>query len=94
MLQVNAQNLNVSCISIQIILGALLDTYLVTHNKDLFPYVKYKVHTVIKEDSLSYGAVVNDKALASCLSYLLARDKYSVYEVIQKQLKDPLKVRF
>ena len=53
----------------------------------------YKVHSLVKADTLSYGAVVNDATLASCLSSLLARDKYSVYELIQKQLKDPIEVQ-
>ena len=64
-----------------------------SHNKDLFAGEKYKVHKVVKEDTLSYGAVVNDTELATCLSYLLARDKYSMYEVIKRELKDTLQVQ-
>ena len=58
----------------------------------LFPNSEFKTDQIIKEDTLSYGAVVNDSHLEKCFRNLIAEDKYLLYDSTRKELTKTLKV--
>lgn len=73
--------------------GILLDNYQISHyTETLFPRSKFKIDEVLKEETLSYGAMVNDSFLAQCFSKLIAEDKYLIYDFTKKELNKTLKV--
>jgi len=72
--------------------GVLLDNYQISHyTETLFPSSEFKTDEIIKEETLSYGAVVNDTYLAKCFRGLIAEDKYLLYDFIRKELTKTLK---
>lgn len=72
--------------------GILLDNYQISHyTETLFPRSKFKIDEVLKEETLSYGAMVNDSFLAQCFSKLIAEDKYLIYDFTKKELNKTLK---
>ena len=73
--------------------GVLLDNYQISHYTDsLFPNSEFKTDQILKEDTLSYGAVVNDSHLEKCFRNLIAEDKYLLYDFTRKELTKTLKV--
>lgn len=72
--------------------GVLLDNYQISHyTETLFPRSKFKIDDVLKEETLSYGAMVNDSFLAQCFNKLIAEDKYLIYDFTKKELNKTLK---
>jgi len=72
--------------------GVLLDNYQISHYTDsLFPNSEFKTDQILKEDTLSYGAVVNDSHLLECFRNLIAEDKYLLYDLTRKELTKTLK---
>lgn len=70
-----------------------MDNYQISHHTEtLFPRSKFKIDEVLKEETLSYGAMVNDSFLAQCFSKLIAEDKYLIYDFTKKELNKTLKV--
>jgi len=57
----------------------------------LFPNSEFKTDQILKEDTLSYGAVVNDSHLEKCFRNLIAEDKYLLYDFTRKELTKTLK---
>ena len=75
------------------ITGVLLDNYQISHyTETLFPDSKFKTDEIIKVESLSYGAVVNDTYLRKCFRRLIAEDKYLLYDFTRNELTKTLKV--
>jgi len=58
----------------------------------LFPNSEFKTDQIVKEDTLSYGAVVNDSHLEKCFRNLIAEDKYLLYDFTRTELTKTLKV--
>ena len=78
---------------LRFLLGVLLDNYQISHyTETLFPSSEFKTDQIIKEVTLSYGAVVNDTYLEKCFRNLIAEDKYLLYDFIRKELTKTLKV--
>lgn len=78
-----------------IISGILLDNYQISHYTDsLFPSSEFKTDAILKEETLSYGAMVNDSYLAKCFRKLIAEDKYLLYDFTRHELTKTLKVIF
>lgn len=72
--------------------GVLLDNYQISHYTDsLFPNSEFKTDQILKVDTLSYGAVVNDSHLEKCFRNLIAEDKYLLYDFTRKELTKTLK---
>ncbi|XP_078348134.1 uncharacterized protein LOC144633195 isoform X1 [Oculina patagonica] len=72
--------------------GVLLDSYQISHYTDtLFPNTEFKTDAILKEETLSYGAVVNDSYLARCFRNLIAEDKYLLYDFTRHELTKTLK---
>ena len=70
-----------------------MDNYQISHyTETLFPSREFKTDEIIKEETLSYGAVVNDTNLGKCFRSLIAEDKYLLYDFIRKELTKTLKV--
>lgn len=70
-----------------------MDNYQISHYTDtLFPDSKFKTDEIIKVESLSYGAVVNDTYLRKCFRRLIAEDKYLLYDFTRNELTKTLKV--
>ena len=70
-----------------------MDNYQISYyTETLFPNSEFKTDEIVKEDTLSYGALVNDTYLAKCFRTLIAEDKYLLYDVIRKELNQTLKV--
>ena len=70
-----------------------MDNYQVSHyTETLFPSSEFKTDEVLKEDTLSYGAMVNDSYLVKCFRNLIAEDKYLIYDFTRKELNKTLKV--
>ncbi|CAH3136821.1 unnamed protein product [Porites lobata] len=75
-----------------VIEGVLLDNYQISHyTETLFPDSKFKTDEIIKVESLSYGAVVNDTYLRKCFRRLIAEDKYLLYDFTRNELTKTLK---
>lgn len=73
--------------------GALLDSYVISYYKDRLPDSKYKVQEVIRQDTLEYGAFVNDSNLAACLKQARYADEAIIYEMVELTLSKSLAVR-
>ena len=58
----------------------------------LFPNTEFKTDAILKQETLSYGAVVNDSYLAKCFRNLIAEDKYLLYDFTRHELTKTLKV--
>lgn len=70
-----------------------MDNYQISHYTDsLFPNSEFKTDQILKVDTLSYGAVVNDSHLEKCFRNLIAEDKYLLYDFTRKELTKTLKV--
>lgn len=70
-----------------------MDNYQISHyTETLFPDSKFKTDEIIKVESLSYGAVVNDTYLRKCFRRLIAEDKYLLYDFTRNELTKTLKV--
>ena len=70
-----------------------MDNYQISHYTDsLFPNSEFKTDQIVKENTLSYGAVVNDSHLLKCFRNLIAEDKYLLYDFTRKELTKTLKV--
>lgn len=78
---------------IVVYLGALLDSYVISYYKERLPDSKYKVQEVIRQDSLEYGAFVNDSDLAACLKQVRYAEESIIYELVELTLSKSLAVR-
>ena len=73
--------------------GVLLDNYQISYYMEtLFPSNEFKTDEILKEERLSYGAVVNDSYLAKCFRNLITEDKFLLYDFTRKELTKTLKV--
>ena len=72
--------------------GALLDSYTIASNRDLFPSNKFEIQEVIQQDTLEYGARVLDLNLGTCLrNYRYTQEGY-MFELLEYQNDGSLKV--
>ncbi|KAL9955906.1 hypothetical protein ACROYT_G037305 [Oculina patagonica] len=60
--------------------GALMDSFTLTHYRKLFPADEFKVQEVISQEYLEYGARVENSSLASCLKNLRFSEESELYE--------------
>lgn len=87
-------NLRIICIKLLLLLsGALLDKYVISHYKNLFPDELFKVDQVLSQDKMAYGAVINDSNLNDCFKEVLKYDRFIVYNFIRSELQRTMRVR-
>ncbi|EDO38516.1 predicted protein [Nematostella vectensis] len=72
------------------VVGALLDSYMIAKHKKSLPDAKYKVQEVIHQESLEYGAHVNDSGLSQCLTNFRYSKESMLYEIVEILLEKPL----
>lgn len=61
-------------------LGALMDSFTLTHYQNLFPADEFKVQEVISQEYLEYGAHVENSSLVSCLKNFRFSEESELYE--------------
>lgn len=70
-----------------------MDNYQISYyTETLFPNSEFKTDEILKDETLSYGAVVNDSYLVTCFRNLIAEDKFMLYDFTRKELTKTLKV--
>ncbi|XP_031568601.1 uncharacterized protein LOC116303241 [Actinia tenebrosa] len=70
--------------------GALLDSYVISNYKERLPDSKYKVQEIIHQESMEYGAHVNDSNLAACMKNFRYAQESLVYEIVELTMRKPI----
>ncbi|XP_020629566.1 uncharacterized protein LOC110066669 [Orbicella faveolata] len=60
--------------------GALMDSFTITHYQHLFPVDEFKVQEVISQEYLEYGAQVENSSMVSCLKNFRFSEESELYE--------------